>query len=206
MFIAPDRNRLHRRGFTLLEITFAVAILAMMSMAIYRFVQSNLISMRVSSETNAIDASYDGLEALLTAQWQSLPTGDGRLTGEPFKFENRSRDEVTWIAGAGPALITRYARGEYNVTLRMRPSKNNRNQMDIGLTRKPQDEDAGDETWFPLLPNVKSLQIRYYDPRLNSWVDRWTDTVTLPRLVRLVITRPNGAPWDAIVALGRTPL
>ena len=206
MFIAPDRNRLHRSGFTLLEITFAVAILAMMSMAIYRFVQSNLISMRVSSETNAIDATYDGLRDLLTAQWQSLPAGDGKLTGEPFKFDNRSRDEVTWVSTAGPGLITRYARGEYSVTMRMRPAKNNRNQMDIGLTRKPQAEDEGDETWFPLLPNVQSMQIRYFDPRLNSWVDRWTDTVTLPRLVRLLITRPNGAPWDAIVALGRTPL
>jgi prepilin-type N-terminal cleavage/methylation domain-containing protein len=206
MFIAPGRNGLHRSGFTLLEITFAVAILAMMSMAIYRFVESNLISMRVSSETNAIDSSYDGLQELLSAQWQALPAGDGKLIGEPFKFDNRSRDEVTWVSTAGPGLLTRYARGEYRVTMRMRPAKNNRKQMDIGLTRKPQAEDEGDETWFPLLPNVKSMQIRYFDPRLNSWVDRWTDTVTLPRLVRLLITRPNGAPWDVIVALGRTPL
>ena len=205
MFIAPDRSGL-RRGFTLLEITFAVAILAMMSMAIYRFVQSNLISMRVSSEANAVDASYDGLHELLAAQLQSLPAGEGRLTGEPFKFQNRARDEITWVSNAGPGLITRYARGEYRVTMRMRPSKKNNKQMDIGLTRKPQSEDEGDETWFPLLQNVRSMQIRYFDPRLNSWVDRWTDTVTLPRLVRLVISRPNGAPWDAIVALGRTPL
>ncbi len=206
MSIAPDKNAQRRSGFTLIEITFAVAILAMMSMAIYRFVESNLISMRVSSEINAVDASYDGLHELLTTQLQSLPAGEGRLTGEPFKFSGRARDEITWIATAGPGVLTRYARGEYSVTMRMRPSKKNRNQMDIGLTRKSQDEDAGDETWFPLLPNVQSMQIRYFDPRLNSWVDRWTDTVTLPRLVRLVITRPNGAPWDAIIALGRTPL
>ena len=207
MFIARDRNRLLRRsGFTLLEISFAVAILAMMSMAIYRFVQSNLISIRISSETNAVDASYDGLQALLSLQLQNLPAGEGNLTGEPFKFNNLSRDEITWISTAGPGVITRYASGDYRVTMRMRPAKNNRNQMDIGLTRKPQGEDDGIETWFPLLPNVRSLQIRYFDPRLNSWVDRWTDTVTLPRLVRLVITRSNGAPWDAIIALGRTPL
>lgn len=204
MFIAPDRNSSHR-GFTLLEITFAVAILAMMSMAIYRFVQSNLISMRVSSEANAIDASYDGLRELLTMQWQNLPAGEGSLTGEPFKFENRSRDEITWVAAAGPGLVTRYARGMYSVTMRMRPSKDKK-RMDIGVTRKPQAEDQGGETWFPLLPNVQSVQLRYFDPRLNSWVDRWTDTVTLPRLVRLVITRPNGEPWDTIIALGRTPL
>lgn len=204
MFIAPAKNR-RDRGFTLLEITFAVAILAMMSMAIYRFVQSNLTSMRLSSESNAIDASYDGLRELATTQWQSLPAGDGKLTGEPFKFNNLSRDEITWVSTAGPGLITRYARGEYIVTMRLRPSKNKK-QMDLGLTRKPLAEDAGETTWFPLLSNVQSIQIRYFDPRLNSWVDRWTDTVTLPRLVRLLITRPNGGPWDAIIALGRTPL
>src|SRR5271167_1586344 len=57
-------------GFTLLEVTLAVAILAMMSLAIYRFVQTNLIAIRVSSEASAADARYDGLRDLLTAQWQ----------------------------------------------------------------------------------------------------------------------------------------
>ena len=111
MFIAPDKNFLRRRGFTLLEITFAVAILAMMSMAIYRFVESNLLSMRISAESTLIDSKYDGLRELLTMQWQSLPAGEGNLTGEPFKFSGRSRDEVTWNAGAGPGVLTRYAQG-----------------------------------------------------------------------------------------------
>jgi prepilin-type N-terminal cleavage/methylation domain-containing protein len=204
MSIAPAKDSRH--AFTLIEITFAVAILAMMAMAIYRFVESNLISMRVSAESNLMDANYDGLRELVTIQWQNLPAGEGNLTGEPYKFSGRSRDEISWITGAGPGLVTRYARGQYNVTMRLRPSKDKKH-MDLGLTRKPQtEEQGGSETWFPILSNVQSLQIRYFDPRLNSWVDRWTDTVTLPRLVRLVLTRPTGEPWDTIIALGRTPL
>jgi hypothetical protein len=58
----------------------------------------------------------------------------------------------------------------------------------------------------PLLANVQSLQLRYFDPRLNTWVDKWTDTVTLPRLVKVAIGRVNAVPWEAIIALGRTPL
>jgi prepilin-type N-terminal cleavage/methylation domain-containing protein len=206
MFIAPAK-RARRRGFTLLEITLAVAILAMMSVAIYRFVLSNLTAVRISTEENMIDARYDGLRAFLTAQWQSLPGGNGALTGEPFKFQDRPRDEISWTSGAGLGLLTRYARGEFQVTMRLRPVGKNRERMDIGLTRKPEASEVGDETWIPLLDDVKSLQIRYFDPRLNSWVDRWTDTVTLPRLVRLVISRQNSAaPWEGIIALGRTPL
>jgi prepilin-type N-terminal cleavage/methylation domain-containing protein len=207
MFIEPAKGK-KRGGFTLLEISFAVAILAMMSMAIYRFVQSNLTSMRVSWDEMAVDASYDGMHNLLSLEWQDLPGGDGRLTGEPFKFEGRSQDQVNWVCGSGAGLLTRYAKGEYLATLRMRPSNKHRNQHDIGLIRKSLDSDSDDDvTWVPLLQNVKSLEIRYFDPRLNSWVDRWTDTSTLPRLVRLTIDRPDSpVPWETIVALGRTPL
>ena len=55
--IRRNRARNRRRcGFTLLEITLAVAILATMSLAIYRFVQSNLTALRVSSDASAADA------------------------------------------------------------------------------------------------------------------------------------------------------
>jgi len=84
--------------------------------------------------------------------------------------------------------------------------------MALGFERKPSSEleigeEGGGGTFIPLLANVESLKIRYFDPRLNTWVDKWTDTVTLPRLVSLSIGRSgDSVPWEAIVALGRTPL
>jgi hypothetical protein len=63
------------------------------------------------------------------------------------------------------------------------------------------------ESWVPLLGSVRSLELRYFDSRLNVWVTRWTDTVTLPRLVKVTIGRDDAAvPWEAIIPLGRTPL
>lgn len=209
MSIAPASARRRFSGFTLLEITLAVAILGMMSLAIYRFVQSNITVLRISSQQSAADAQYDGLINLLTSEWQALPSGVGALTGEPYKFNDRPRDEITWIGNAGPGVLTRYASGDYVVSLRLKPGKN-RDELDLGLVRRLRGsltEDEGAETWVPLLDNVRSLQIRYFDPRLNSWVERWTDTSTLPRLIRLVFERPDREkPWEAIIALGRTPL
>ena len=203
-------RRKQRSAFTLLEITLAVLILAMMSLAIYRFVQSNLTALRVSAQINAVDARYSGFESLLASQWQSLPSGTGALVGEPLKLNDRPRDEITWVCSAGPGLLTRYAAGEYRVSMRLRPTAKDSNTMEIGLARRPKIDEANAaerESWIPLLPNVQSLQIRYFDPRLNTWVDRWTDTVTLPRLVKVAIGRTdNPAPWEAIIALGRTPL
>ena len=207
MFIARVR-RPSRRGFTLLEIMLAVAILAMMSMVIYRFVAANLTIMRISAEENTAEARFDGFISLVTTQLQELPSGQGSLSGEPFKFNDRPRDEINWICGSGPGLVTRYAPGEFIVSVRLRPMSGKGEQMEIGFNRKPRETAEGStegETWVPLLDKVNSLQIRYYDVRLNAWVERWTDR-TLPKLVRLVIGRPDRASTEAVIALGRTSL
>jgi len=59
-------ERKGRRAFTLLEITLAVAIFGMMALAIFRFVSAHITAVRISSELNEVDASYGGLERLLT--------------------------------------------------------------------------------------------------------------------------------------------
>jgi prepilin-type N-terminal cleavage/methylation domain-containing protein len=200
----------NRSGFTLLEVMLAVAILSMMALAIYRFVQSNLIAIRVSSEASAADVRYDGLGDLLTGQWQSLAPGTGALLGEPLKLNDRPRDEIRWTCGAGPGLLTRYAPGDFVVTLRLQRENEKSDRLDLGLLRKPKNDQAitaENETWVPLIENVYSLQIRYFDPRLNSWLDRWSDNLTLPRLVKVTIERREGfVPWEVIVPLGRTPM
>lgn len=197
-------------AFTLIEIMLAVAILGIMALAIYRFVESSLVALRVSSEVTTSDAAYDGLRDLLSEQWQRLPTGVGALSGDAVKINDLSRDEITWTCGAGSGLLTRYANADYVVSMRLRAEPKNSKRLDLGFIRRPAlDQAATDvhESWIPLLQNVDSLEIRYFDPRLNVWQDRWTDNVALPRLVRVSVM-PNGStvPWQAIIALGRTSL
>jgi prepilin-type N-terminal cleavage/methylation domain-containing protein len=210
MFIARAKiDNARRRGFTLIEITLAVAILGMMSLAIYRFVQTNVVAMRVAADVEKADARYDALRDLLMAQFQMLTPGSGALTGDSLKLGDRSRDEVRWICGAGPGLLTRYAGGDYKVTMRLKPHEKG-GGFDLGFSRAKQGEnsvtlESGD--FVALLDDVASMQIRYFDPRLNTWLDKWTDTVTLPRLVRISIMRAgSSAPWVAMIPLGRTPL
>ena len=194
-------------GFTLLEIMLAVGILGMMSLAIFRFVQSNMTALQLSAGIAAADAQYDGLRDLLTAQWQSLSPLRANLNGEPFKLGNRERDEIKWNCGAGAALLTRYAAGDFTVTLRLQPENEKGNQLDLGVLRKPQGSDVGEaqESWVPLIKNVTSLEISYFDPNANNWLPRWPGG-RLPSLIKIAVGRADSAvPWETIVALKRTP-
>jgi len=208
MFTVQDkRESLRIGGFTLLEIMLAVGILGLMSLAIFRFVQANMTALRLSSDTAARDSQYDGLRDLLTSQWQSLSPTRARMIGEPFKLNDRERDVITWICSAGPGLLTRYAPGEFTVALRLQPENEKSDRLDLGLLRKPKDaSDVGErhETWVPLIKNVSSLQISYFNPRANTWVDRWPGG--LPSLVKIIVGRNDAAvPWEAIIPLTRTP-
>lgn len=199
-----DRDK--TRGFTLLEIMLAVTILGMMSLAIYRFVQSNLTAMYLSSDMAAADAQYDGLRDLLAAQWQSLSPTKAVMRGQAFKLSDRERDEMNWTSAAGVGLLTRYAPGDFTVTMRLQPASGGR--LDLGFLRKPrEDSDIGEgqETWVPLIPNVTSLEIRYFNQQANSWVNTWPGG-SLPSLVKISVGRADSSvPWEAIIALKRTP-
>jgi prepilin-type N-terminal cleavage/methylation domain-containing protein len=201
-------RRCYRRGFTLLEIMLAVGILGIMSLAIFRFVQSNMTALYVSSDTAAADAQYDGLRDLLTAEWQSLSPWRANMIGEPFKLGDRERDEINWNCSAGPGLLTRYAPGDFIVALRLQPANEKSSQLDLGFLRKPKnDSDIGEghETWVPLIKNVTSLEISYFNPGLNTWLPRWQGHV-LPWLIKVKVGRPDAAvPWEAIIPLRRTP-
>jgi prepilin-type N-terminal cleavage/methylation domain-containing protein len=208
--VSRSAERCGYHGFTLLEIMLAVAILGMMSIAIFRFVQTNLIALRFSSETAAADAQYDGLRDLLTTQWQSLSPLRAKMVGETFKLNDRERDEIKWSCGAGPGLLTRYAPGEFTAVLRLQPGEDNSDRLDLGILRKAEDDsdvvEKKNESWVPLIKNVGSLQISYFDPNANDWLPRWPGGNRLPSLVKVSVGRPDATdPWEAVIPLRRTP-
>src|SRR5205814_10281770 len=107
MFTDPDKSRLNIQnpfGFTLIEIMLAVGISGIMSVAIFRFVQSNMTALYVSSDTAAADAQYDGLRELLTAEWHSLSPFRANMTGRPLKLADAGRAGIRWCCGARSRL------------------------------------------------------------------------------------------------------
>lgn len=212
----PAGSRRSRGGFTLLEVIIATVIIALMTFGLYRFIASNLNALRMSTELHDERQSLQGFVKFLQLQLAELPLKrQGVLSGAPFKFNNLSADEMTWICTAGQGLMTDAAEQDYKVTLALQPKEKGSKILEIGLRREP----AGDEndqrlnpqfftrgtgtqkySWVPLIEGIAAMKIRYFDARLNAMVDRWNDPNARPSLVAVSIWREaDGLPYDAVI-------
>jgi hypothetical protein len=92
--------------------------------------------------------------------------------------------------------------------LRLQPGSK-KDELDLGVLRQAQDDsdnEEGHESWVPLIKNVTSLEITYFDPNVNTWSPRWAGGIRLPSLVKVSVGRPDAAdPWEAVIPLKRTP-
>lgn len=189
-------------AFTLIEVMLAATITALVAFGIYGFVQSNLNAMRFSKEQGSETALMQGLMNVLQAQMYDIAQGgNASLTGEAHKFNNLSSDEMQWISSAGLGLFTRHAVGPYRVTFTLNPTKDP-GVSDLGVRREIADGSNDDKNWFPVMHGVNALEIRYFDRRLNAWLDKWTDRSAMPSLVRVRIWKNGGKdPYEQVLTV-----
>ncbi len=192
----------NRRGFTLLEVMIGVAVIALITISLYRFVASTLLAIRVTSEANDDRHSLVALVKSVEAELQDLPPRmNGVIQGVPHKFDNLEADELQWYCKGGNGLFTKAAEGEWYSTLAIQRDKTSR-EMEIGLRRRRLDAKPEDYKWWPLLRRVSALEVRYFDRRLNAWIERWNPQDARPALVRLRIWRnADDAPYESVIAI-----
>jgi prepilin-type N-terminal cleavage/methylation domain-containing protein len=195
-----------RRAFTLLEVMLAVAILAMVGVSIYQFVDVNLRAVQAASVHAKQDSAMRGLAALLQAQLNGLqPKEQNALFGQAHVFQNAASDVVTWAVQSNNGLLTKDASGNYFVTLMLRPSQSSTgskagNPLELGMQRilaydannnaqlaaqgSTASQNNGD--WVHLLDDVAAFEVRYFTTGDTDWSRTdWTNLTTLPRLIRV---------------------
>ncbi len=208
--------RKSHRAFTLLEVIIATMIIGMVALTLYRFVSANLTAIRVSSELTDERDAVQAVIRLLEMQLNELPLREEEaLTGQPFKFQNLSNDEITWKCTAGAGLLTTAANGEFRVTLTVQPVSERSRETELGLRRRFIDPlEAVEATaptrgrgtdayhWLPLIRPMAALEVRYFDRQTNAWQDAWKDPNRRPELVRVRLwKRADEAPVEAVLAV-----
>lgn len=207
MFTVPDHADPRRKtGFTLLEVMLAVAILGLIAISIYRFVITTVSAVRISSEKIRDTVLMEAFTHYLREQMQALPTGrPGALFGEAHRFDGVPSDELRWVCGPGPGLMTRNAVGEWYSTLTIQRTKKSK-FYELGLRR--QDTDARTTpSWLPLMGDINAFEVRYFDPRALAWMEKWTDNVVRPALVRIKLWRTvSSDPYEVVLPLPVVPV
>jgi prepilin-type N-terminal cleavage/methylation domain-containing protein len=198
----------NRKGFTILEVMLAVMVMALVIVAIYRMVTTSLQSIKISIDDDAQKGAVQALAAVLQEELSNLPAGEANaLLGQPHKFNGLESDEIEWLTQAGNGLFTEAANGSWKATLILKP-QDKTNTYTLGLMRTAPDDNTGkDQNWVPLLPNVDAIEIRYFFPQLNAWQDTWSDSQSLPSMVRFRIWRTGQTvPYETVIALPPTRL
>lgn len=188
-------------AFTLLEVMVSVAILTLIILSIYQFVRTNLIAISTAQEMSATAKELDGFLHFVQTQLEDLPTRQqGVLLGSPNKIRGQPADEMQWICRAGHGVLTTAGSDEYRVTLALQPSTKSGTDLEIGLRRQATNIDERNYNWLSLIKPAAGLEIRYFDDRLNAWIERWTDINLRPRLVRIRVWRTaDEQPAEAIL-------
>jgi prepilin-type N-terminal cleavage/methylation domain-containing protein len=179
-----------RRAFTLIEVIVAVAIIGMIALSLQRIVTAGLTAMSVSSERELETEQMTALYRYMDRQLQELPKrGQSLILGASFRqgANALNTDELQWRARPGAGTLTSAGEGEWFVTLALMPQSQGSRIKDLGIRRRKVEASEKEYDWVPLVQDVAGLKFEYYDPRLNAWLERWTDQNSQPLLIRMLL-------------------
>lgn len=180
-------NRRHR-GFTLFEMILVMGIFVLMAGGIYAVVRAAVQASATLSEESIRTQRVSALVSLLRRTFHNLPAtaevSGGIQAGSDGVAELVLRDApgvFAWgMAGPSAGTVILAARpqlgGGRTLSLMLLPSS-------LGEMERRDALDRG--AWLPLLPDLRSLRWRFFDPDMQDWADEWPDGAGRPPLVEL---------------------
>ena len=176
------------RGFLLLEVLLALAVLSIVVVMIFQIVQTTL---RVASDINFLERQQqkvDGICELLRRNFVAMPQStlfQTRKNGNAFELIFRDAPfYFSWL-GTGAQYGT--------VVIASRPRADGR--IDLSVLQEPEDasKKTGDTqaewkgSWLPLLTDIDQISWRFFDPRSAKWSTEWPDTGSKPSLIEITL-------------------
>jgi general secretion pathway protein J len=198
------------RGFTLVELSIALVLLALMAAVIYGalgFAGTSWDRGEAKADSTAsMRLAEDFLRAQLEAQH---PLRMRKVAEFPLLFGGE-RDELRYAA----QLPSRVAAGGiwyYRLSVARddarAPLVLERVTPDVNAARTPEFTEADKSI---LATGIAELRIAYFGRDVNAnvldeptWRDRWDNPQRLPMLVRIDVTPRQGAPWPTLVVAPR---
>lgn len=199
--------RRHQRGITLLEVSLAVAILAMIGTLTWGSVARSLDAFET---VKSIDSSYHGVRVAMNRMAKELSMAyltspstyrgqgpEGRQVIEFFKYEDSSPLPAIHFSALCHNAFLKDAKESDQAEISYFGDEDPDENDVINLMRREApriDADYNDGgRAYVLAENVKDFSLRFFDPRKDDWVEEW-DTERqeyarrLPRFVEINLT------------------
>lgn len=188
----PFRPR--RRGFTLIEIMIASAILVIVIASIYSIWYSILRGAKVGSQ---VAESVQRARTAMRAVEDALSTSQMFiLNGRHYTFvadtttdpDLMSLSLVSRLPGSYPGSAIFGDLAVRRVTFTVEPGANG--ASDLVLRQVPvmmATNEVGQEYAIRLAQNVKFFRMEFYDQQTGEWIPEWLNTNQIPRTVRIAL-------------------
>jgi choline-sulfatase len=192
------------KGFTLIELSIALVLLALMASTLYGSLSLAGTSWdrgeAKAQQTGEMRLTEDFLRRTLTSQH---PLRLQKVVEKPLYFAG-TRDSLSYAA----ALPGRAGAGMYYFRVAVTP---NGDKSRLTLSRAIPDyaaqgvPDFSGADFSVLADNIREAHFGYFgrDPGAAdivnpTWRDRWDDPQRLPDLIRIDVTSASGAPWPTL--------
>ena len=197
------------RGFTMVEIMIAFAIFGMLVAAIYStwtlILRSKQVGNAAAAQVQRQRIAVRTLEDSLTC----VQSFQASMKYYSFIVLNGDQPMLSFVARV-PAVFPRNGRfGDFNLrrlTFTLEPGSDS--EKDLMLRQNPilMDVDSDEQsTPLVLARNVQDFIVECWDTNAMNWADEWTDTNSIPPLLRVSLVLGSSAdPGDKSSALAIT--
>jgi type II secretion system protein J len=190
-------NRKPLRAFTLIEIMISIGILSLILAGIYSSWTAILRSKKVAIDTTA---SIQRARISVRILEDSLASAQIFVRNQAyygFVAENGSDATLSFVARLAKSFPRSGKFGDLDVrrlTYSVEAGSDGAQQLVLRQNPVLMDLDP-DEKEQPLVlaKNVRDFQMQFWDTKTGDWIDEWTQTNTLPKVVMITIKVADSA-------------
>jgi general secretion pathway protein J len=213
MRVPSVRRTAAQRGFTLLELTIALVLLALMASVLYGalgFAGTSWDRGEAKADANAgMRLAQEFLRTQLESQH---PLRMRKIAGFPLLFSG-TREEMRYTAQL-PARVAAGGIWYYRLHVARDEPRSplvlERTVPDVNAARVP---DFTEPERSVLAQDIAEVRLAYFgrDAQASNvdeprWRDRWDDAQRLPILIRVDVVPKQGPPWPTLVVAPRAAL
>lgn len=204
----PFNLRRHRplsAGFTLLEVMISILILLLFSVAAMQIVRSQAMAARIYTEQREATEEVESFFDLLEYHFQRLHEGGtAAYLGQATEKEGADSDTMEFRLTDGPLLG--FDNGREVRVVRLQVDRVDREPVLLRESWNPEQIGDSDHRKQVLSDQINWFEVRYFDPRVNSWVENWVDRNQPPSLVRIRVRGPESdQEWVRVFQLPPMP-